>query len=143
MTYLCIVNVERIEAVPFTVIEVYDDRGYLSDQTILPFESYENTVDLICDELYAMKQTNFEVWTSGKELFTRLLGVPGVNAQIKHRDDTNCTLYAILQHQELLTDLYEIKTVIPKPKLSKWRKWLILFIEKSLQRLKGDGKYEI
>ncbi|WP_199880718.1 hypothetical protein [Bacillus massiliglaciei] len=141
MTYLISANVERLETVDFIVLNIYDDSGQLVEQTIKPFESYRQTVELIRDEMYVINKIHFDAWTSEPKLFGELIAVPGVFASLKHRDQTSDTKRAIEQVEDVLREIYEIPLREPLPLLPKWRRWLFGLIQNLANKLKGDGIY--
>ncbi|MFK4388799.1 hypothetical protein ABH916_000727 [Peribacillus frigoritolerans] len=143
MSYLLSANVERVKAGEFIVLNIYDDAGQLSEQTVKPFEGYKAAVDLIRDELYVLNQMHFEAYTSDPKLYGELLAVPGVAVSLKHRDQTADTKASIDQIADVLIELYEIPPTKPLAPLPKWRKRLFIMAQKLADTLKGAGKYEI
>lgn len=113
-----VVNIEQIETKRFVVVNIYDNEmGFLIDQVIRPFESYEQAVEVL-REVGAS-----HVWTSDSQLYGLLLQTAGIGVEIKHASDTTCTRRAIEQHADLLTDLFNIVPLEPLPELPKWRRW--------------------
>lgn len=142
--YLSVVNIEQIEASKFTAINVYDgETGNLIDQLIYEFEGLNEIVERLQEVAGFYKQTDLEVWTSNLEIFTEFLKKVGLAAVIKHRSDTIDTLYAVRDHEKILRDMYSIKPIIKKPDAPRWRRGLILLLQKLTNKLKGDFNYEI
>ena len=140
--YLIIANIERISMSEFIVACVYDDNGQLVDQIAKPFESYEQVTDLLLDELFAINQRQFEVWTSDGKLYGHLLALPGAAALLKHSHDTYDTKLIIKQNEEILRDLYELGPAVVLPALPKWREWLYDLSLKITYFIGGNGKYD-
>ncbi|MFE4430831.1 hypothetical protein ACFRH9_28315 [Peribacillus butanolivorans] len=143
MSYLIVANVERVEAMEFIVLNIYDDNGQLSDQTIKPFEDYKVAVDLLGDEMCVLNQMHFEVFTSNPKLYGSLLAIPGAAVSLKHRNQTADTKASIEQASDIMRELYEIQPIEPLQTLPKWRKRLFIMVQKLADKLKGAGKYEI
>lgn len=142
MSYLLIVNIERVEATEFIVLNAYDDAGQLADSIIKPFEGFPAAVDLIRDEMYVLNQMHFEVYTSNQKLYGSLLAIPGTAVSIKHRDQTADTEASIRQAEEIMRDIYEIKPTEEKPVLPNWRRWLCDKLTKLTKLIEGNGKYD-
>jgi hypothetical protein len=133
-----VTNVEKLENVRFIVVNVYDDdSGYLVDQIVKPFESYEVTVEIL-------RELNVtEVLTSNSEIAGLLLQTVGIGVQIKHPDDTKDTQQAVEQWSDLLYELFDISPMIPKPKMPRWRRWVYEVLTKITNKVKGGDKYDI
>lgn len=132
---LAVANIDQLETAQFIVVNVYDDEsGYLVDQVIRQFESYEQAVNLL-RELEAS-----HVWTSDRELYGLLLQTVGIGVEFKHTSDTACTHLAIEQHTDILTDLFAIEPADPLPELPKWRRWLCDQLTRLIEII-GGGIY--
>jgi hypothetical protein len=141
--FLAIVNVETIEASRFLVINLYGENGYLIDQIIAPTTTEDETVRKLRELALIYGQTDFECWTSDPSLFKRFLTEPGIAASLKHRDDTIDTHYAILEHEPILRQLYDIEPIVKKPPLPRWRRFILSLLQKLEKIIIGDGKYEV
>jgi hypothetical protein len=140
--FLAIVNVEAIEASKFLVINLYGENGYLIDQIIALATTEDETVRKLRELALIYGQTDFECWTSDPSLYKRLLTEPGIAVSIKHRDDTIDTYNAILEHDSILRELYDIEPIIERPTLPKWRRFLLALLEKLENSLKGEENDE-
>jgi hypothetical protein len=143
MRFLAIVNVETIEASRFLVINLYGENGYLIDQIIAPETTEDETVRKLSELSLIYGQTDFECWTSDPSLFKRFLTEPGIAVSIKHRDDTIDTYNAILEHDSILRELYDIEPIVKKPPLPSWRRFILSMLQKLEKIIIGDGKYEV
>jgi hypothetical protein len=141
--FLAIVNVEAIEASKFLVINLYGENGYLIDQIIAPATTEDETVRKLRELSLIYGQTDFECWTSDLSLYKRLLTEPGIAVSIKHRDDTIDTYNAILEHDSILRELYDIEPIVKKPPLPSWRRFILSLLQKLEKIIIGDGKYEV
>jgi hypothetical protein len=141
--FLAIVNVETIEASRFLVINLYGKNGYLIDQIIAPATTEDETVRKLRELAAIYGQTDFECWTSDPSLFKRFLTEPGIAVSIKHRDDTIDTYNAILEHDSILRELYDIEPIVKKPPLPSWRRFILSMLQKLEKIIIGDGKYEV
>ncbi|MFT9848972.1 hypothetical protein [Aneurinibacillus sp. REN35] len=143
MRPLIIANVETIEASPFLVAVLYDQDGQRLDELILPFESYELSLLIIRELAERNGVESFELWTSDNRLYLLSLQTPGVAGVIKHTSDTADTGYTIGYNADILKELHDIKLLVTKPPLPRWRAFLVGAIRKILKQIEGDGKYEI
>ncbi len=143
MRPLIVSNVERLEATPFLVAILYGQDGQRLDEMIFPFESYELALLIIQELAQRNGVKSFELWTSDNRLYLLSLQTPGIAGTIKHASDTIDTRRMVEYNADILRELYEIKPLIPKPPLPKWRAFLVRTIRKLLKIIEGDGKYEI
>jgi hypothetical protein len=141
--FLAIVNVEAIEASKFLVINLYGENGYLIDQIIAPATTEDETVQKLRELAAIYGQKDFECWTSDLTLYKRLLTEPGIAVSLKHRDDTIDTYNAILEHDSILRELYDIEPIVKKPPLPSWRRFILSMLQKLEKIIIGDGKYEV
>lgn len=136
MRYLAVVNYEQLDDIAFFVANLYDDTGQLADQIITPKRTIDEAVIKLRELALYFEITNFEVWTSDKALFKRLLTEAGIGASLKERGETIDTNYAVHQHAELLREFYHIEE---EPKHEK-----VGFIRKIFKtkrgKLKSDAK---
>ncbi|WP_342540978.1 hypothetical protein MHI39_07285 [Heyndrickxia sp. FSL K6-6286] len=133
-----VVNIEQLETKRFIVVNIYDDEmGFLIDQVIRPFESCEQVIEVL------REVGTSHVWTSDRQLYGLLLQTVGIGAEIKHHDDTRETRQVIEGQRELLTELFDIPPMKPKPKLPRWRRWLYVVLTKFINKIGGNGKYDI
>jgi hypothetical protein len=137
-----ITNVETVETEQFLVVIVFGHDGYLADYCCPLYQGVQHAVEFISNSLMIHGETSALVWTSNNQLYTALLNVPGLAVEIKHRNDTNLTKRYIDNDREILIEFYGIKPSVPLPKLPKWRKRLLLWLEKITNIVRGEG-YEI
>jgi hypothetical protein len=142
MRYLAIVDIVNLEATRFLTICLYGKRGYLIDQIIAEYESPQQFVEYLQRIIKEHGQT-LDCYVNDKELYAATLTTPGVIAQLKHVDDLKDCKVAVKDAEEVLRVCHEIKPLIPKPKLSAWRKWLYLSLSKITNLIGGNGNYEI
>jgi hypothetical protein len=143
MRYLAIVEIVKLEATPFLTINLYGEKGYVVDQLIAPYDGNpQQAVDLM-QQLIKQHGRTLDCWLTDKEIFVATLSAPGINGQLKHRDDTKDCEVAVKSVEEVLRELYEIEPIIPLPKLSAWRKRLFVAALKIANKISGGGKYDI
>lgn len=138
-----ITNIETVETEHFLVVIAFGPEGYLVDYCCPIYEGPAKAVEFVGNLLEAHGQSAARLWTSSTELYTALLSVPGIGAEIKHRDDTAETRRLIEKDKEILMEFHEIKPRVPKLKLPAWRKRLFLLLEKITKKVRGADKYEV
>jgi hypothetical protein len=142
MKNLAITEVVQLEATPFLTINLYGERGYLIDQLIAPYEGPQQAVEFL-QRLIKEHGSTLDCWLTDREIYVATLATPGISGQLKHRDDTKDCDVAVKSAEEVLRELYEIKPLIPKPKMSAMRKTVYLTLLKITNLIGGYGKYEI
>jgi hypothetical protein len=136
-------NVETIETEKFLVVLAFGNDGYLVDSCCPVYEGEAHAVDFIRKLLATHGQTTATVWTSTQALYMVFLAEPGLGAELKHRDDTIETSNFVKRHSDILIEFHEIEPLVPKPVLPKWRKRLFLWLQKLMNKVGGNGHYEI
>ncbi|KYD08038.1 hypothetical protein [Caldibacillus debilis] len=121
MRYLAVANFEKIDDVPFFVVNLYDNTGHLADQIVVLKTTLDDAVYKLRELAFYYDITNFEVWTSDKALFKRLLTEAGMAASLKTRGETHDTYETIKQHEQLLREFHFIE---PRPASRWWKKLL-------------------
>ncbi|MFA4137032.1 MULTISPECIES: hypothetical protein [unclassified Brevibacillus] len=142
MRPLVIANIELVERQPFLVALLHGEDGYLLDEITLPYEGPDAACELIAEIMRKYRLETVECWTSELALYVAALRTVGIAVTFKHRSDTAGTREAIEHSRDILAEIYEIKPKIPKRKPPKWRLLFIGLVEKILNKLRGDGKYD-
>lgn len=143
MRPLVVANFERIEGTAFIVAILYGEDGQRIDGITLPCDSSTDALAIVRHLAKEYRISTVEMWTSDSGLYVQSLTMAGIYGVIKHPSDTEETRREIEQSAEILRELYEIKPLIPKPSPPKWRAYLISVVRRVLNKLEGDGKYEI
>ncbi|WHY93755.1 hypothetical protein QNK12_09960 [Neobacillus cucumis] len=138
--YTAVVNVEKLEASEFLVINLYDK--YLIDQIIGPYEGPEKAIERI-KGLMERHGGSVMLMTANRDIYVLTLSEPGIHGVIKHYDSVSETASSLRDAEEILRDIYEIKPVVPLPKLPAWRVRLFYFVLKIADIIGGNRKYEI
>jgi hypothetical protein len=138
--YTAVANVEKLEASPFLVINLYDK--YLVDSIILPYQGPEQVIERI-KELLKQHDCSVLLLTSHKDIYALTLSEPGIRGLIKHYEDTKETASSLKDAEEVLRDLYDISPIVPLPELPNWRQKLYLFFVLLTYKIGGSGNYEI
>jgi hypothetical protein len=141
MRNLAITEIVQLEATPFLTINLYGEKGYLIDQLIAPYEGPQQALEFL-QRLIKEHGSALDCWLTDRAIYAATLATPGISAQLKHRDDTKDCEVAVKSVEEVLRELYEIQPSVPLPKLPKWRKRLLFWLEKITNIVRGEG-YEI
>lgn len=149
MRPLIIVETAAIESMTFLSAQLYGPDGHLLDSLIYPWPDHatpEIAVQAV-QELAAVHRFDAaELWTSDTRIYAACLSVAGVGAAIKHPSDTASACRAVEDNRAILTELYDIKPVIPPvplPPLPRWRAVIAKYVRAILKTIEGDGHFGI